>query len=331
LTGATARRRVRPIKRSAEDRRAALLAEYAEVNNDFRLLTEIRFKLLALLPLAAGGAWAIFGGGSWLGNGDSASLRAGALSAFGLVVTVFVATYNSRNDQVYLWLVNRAVSIERELGVPDGSFAQRPNPWFEVQAFGIRGLVGHSSSVSAIYGSSIALWLAGGFAAAEKIAWHGPVPTWAYGAAVGVSAMLTLGAVLEIGHQKRARRRDIQDHASEAVRLAKEHDFRTNVGRRELAELEPFIKECAALIGRDWRHSARKQEVQARAAFYGGVDDEWINRCIPETCVEAPEAYYVSLIVDLPAPVLSGFPQRREGRTAPGLSTEHTPDQRVIS
>jgi hypothetical protein len=305
------------IDTAPDNRRLALLAEYAEINNNFRMLTEIRFKLLALLPLAAGGVWAFFGSGQLLGVGDTAALRFAALSAFGLVVTIFVATYNARNDQVYLWLVNRAVNIERELGLADGSFAQRPNSWFEVKAFGLRGLVGHSSSVVAIYGSSVALWLAGFLAATERVVWSGPPPTWAYGTAIAAAVLVTVLAGAEIGRQKRARRKNIQSHASAALKLA--GDFLDRDKRMKLAEDPDFVLACSELIGRDWPRTNRRQEARARARLYGSADTEWLERLIPFGCVEPPEAYYVGLIVDLPAPMLAGLPQRREGHTAPGL------------
>ena len=48
------------------------------------------------------------------------------LSLFGLVVTLGLVTYDTRNDQLYNKLVSRASTIERNLGLPDGSFANRP-------------------------------------------------------------------------------------------------------------------------------------------------------------------------------------------------------------
>ena len=74
-------------------RRDALLKEYGEVGNNFRLLTDIRFKLLALLPIAAAAAAAL--------KGDALDTQAFGLSLFGLVATLGLATYNARNDQLY--------------------------------------------------------------------------------------------------------------------------------------------------------------------------------------------------------------------------------------
>ena len=61
-------------------RREALLKEYCEVCSHFRLLTDIRFKLFASLPIAAAAAAAIL-------SGDRATVPGLALSLFGLVVT----------------------------------------------------------------------------------------------------------------------------------------------------------------------------------------------------------------------------------------------------
>jgi hypothetical protein len=106
-------------------RRDALLAEYAEVSNNFRMLTDIRFKLLAFLPLAAGVAASV------LARGNATTLTL-AFSLFGLVVTIGLVTYNTRNDQLYDTLVARAAAIERNLGIPDGAFANRPRAWFRL-------------------------------------------------------------------------------------------------------------------------------------------------------------------------------------------------------
>ncbi len=82
------------------NRRDALLVEYGEVSSNFRMLTDIRFKLLAFLPLAAGVAAPI------LARGNATMLTL-AFSLFGLVVTIGLVTYNTRNDQLYDTLVAR--------------------------------------------------------------------------------------------------------------------------------------------------------------------------------------------------------------------------------
>jgi len=102
-----------------DDRRETLLKEYTEVGQTFRLLTDIRFKLLAFLPLAAGVAGAVVS----RTTPQPATL---AFSVFGLVVTLGLITYNARNDQLYDTLVFRAAALERKLGNPDGAFANAP-------------------------------------------------------------------------------------------------------------------------------------------------------------------------------------------------------------
>jgi hypothetical protein len=96
-------------------RRDALLKEYGEVSSNFRLLTDIRFKLVALLPVASAAAAAF--------KGDSPGFGAFVLSLFGLAATIGLVTYNTRNDQLYDELVGRAASIERGLGLADGASA----------------------------------------------------------------------------------------------------------------------------------------------------------------------------------------------------------------
>src|SRR6185312_4246402 len=128
------------------------LKEYGEVSSNFRLLTDIRFKLLAFLPIAT--AAAAF-------KGDSVGMGSFILSLFGLVVTIGLVTYNARNDQLYNVLVGRAASIERSLGLPDGAFANRPCSWLTIRIRGVIWKVDHGTGVGIIYAASIALWIFG--------------------------------------------------------------------------------------------------------------------------------------------------------------------------
>ena len=74
-----------------KDRREALLKEYSEIGSNFRTLTDIRFRLLNLLPLAALAAAAL----------NPAGTAPGRLSfaLFGLVATLSLVSYNKRNDR----------------------------------------------------------------------------------------------------------------------------------------------------------------------------------------------------------------------------------------
>jgi hypothetical protein len=142
-----------------DERREALQKEYSEVCQNFRLLTDIRFRLLAFLPIAT--AVAVV-----LTNGSAAAPPLG-LSLFGLVVTLGLVTYNMRNDQLYNELVGRAAAIERNLGLPDGGFAHRPREWLVVNLPKAKWIpwrtwaIDHGAGVGTIYVASLALWLFG--------------------------------------------------------------------------------------------------------------------------------------------------------------------------
>jgi len=122
-----------------EHRREALLKEYGEVASNFRHLADIRFKLLAFLPIDAAAGAAL--------KGETLGQATLVLSLFGLFVTVALAAYNARNDQLYDELVGRAALLERSLGIPDGNFANRPRPWLKIGEGKLSWTVGHRSAV----------------------------------------------------------------------------------------------------------------------------------------------------------------------------------------
>jgi hypothetical protein len=147
----------KPGERSQDqkDRREALLKEYSEIGSNFRALTDIRFRLIQLLPLASLAVTAVGALKPTDGNGFGSV----AFALFGLVVTLILVTYNKRNDQLYDALVDRAAAVERELGVPDGAFANRPTSWL---AYGLRSFhwsADHRSAIFAVYLATAAFWL----------------------------------------------------------------------------------------------------------------------------------------------------------------------------
>jgi hypothetical protein len=78
-----------------------------------------------------------------------------AVAAFALVVTLCIAAYNKRNDQHYDELVARAAELEREgLGLPHGSFAQRPTTWLRYGPVPVE----HRWPIGLVYAAAAALW-----------------------------------------------------------------------------------------------------------------------------------------------------------------------------
>lgn len=287
----------------------ALLAEYAEVNENFRLLTDIRFKLLAFLPLIAAGGLAAAGVGS--SQGAPPGLEAG-IFLFGLVVTGALASYNARNDQIYVRLVVRAGEIERELGLTEGSFARRPNAWLEISLGFWPWHVGHVSSVSAVYGSAMVIWLTGLVAAVAQLAWGaGEMPWWIYALAVAVAATVVPVAAIAMRRQRESREAEILAIADEAVELAPR--FRTARSKsqcRDAPDYKRFMELCADLLGREHHRDWAKSEVARRIGYYAELPSFRRRRFGFEGGDQA-DLNYVATLVDLPPGMLVPAPRRR--------------------
>jgi hypothetical protein len=296
----------------SDGRHAALIAEYAEVNSNFRLLTDIRFKLLAFLPLVVAIA-ATATGAIRTGSDPRQSATMLGVSLFGLVVTVALVTYNARNDQIYVWLVERGARIERELGLPDGSFAHRPNAWLDV-SYGLgRWHVGHSSSIAVMYLAAVTVWLAGCLIAAGELALgSAETPLGAYVTAVALALTLTVGCSLLVRGQKAARRRELDAAARDALEHVR--PMRQMTGEED-SQLDPevsFVNACVRLMGRDHSEQWRRGEVRKRIRFYAKMDvEERRIHGLTDAASDEAVANYLSLIVDLPPSLLLDHPQRR--------------------
>lgn len=303
------------IKLVEERRERALIAEYQEVNQNFRLLTDIRFKLLAFLPLLV--AVAVAAAKAVHGSGDRVGFGAGtfAFSLFGLFVTLALATYNARNDQIYVWLVDRGAGIERELGIPNGSFSHRPNSWLDV-SLGIGRLpVGHARSVTAMYVATAALWLALCLVTAGQLAWGATtMPFLAYLAAAAVALLATNIGVIAIKRQKKARQREMCQAAHDALTLTAPRRMNRDPGNIcDLPQQDEFISACLRLMARDRSEDQRREELCKRIKFYAEMPREAREQY---GISDAPkgkraDADYLALLVDLPATLLLNGPQRR--------------------
>ena len=87
-----------------------LRVDYQQTTDLLRSLTDVRFKLLALVPTLSGAAVAVLGH-----PGSAAELI--AVGLLGLTATLGVLLYELRNSQLSDYALRRAQSIEAELGL----------------------------------------------------------------------------------------------------------------------------------------------------------------------------------------------------------------------
>ena len=96
--------------RSAPDR-TDLRVDYEKTIDVFKLLADIRFKLLALVPSVVGAAIGLV-------SDRSDPQMTFALASLGLVATLGILIYELRNSHIYNWTIHRAKYLESKLDLP---------------------------------------------------------------------------------------------------------------------------------------------------------------------------------------------------------------------
>jgi hypothetical protein len=99
---------------------------YTEACSGWRVLTDVRFKLMGFLPVASGAFLLAILSSGVSGEGASRWARAG-LVVFGVLITVALWVYDQRNNELYNEFISRGRRIEHELGVKTGLFLGRPD------------------------------------------------------------------------------------------------------------------------------------------------------------------------------------------------------------
>ncbi|HLO32683.1 MAG TPA: hypothetical protein VK249_26285, partial [Anaerolineales bacterium] len=103
----------------SSQRQEILFTLYREVCSGWRILTDVRFKLLGLIPVVSGVV--LFSLLSNKADGPTSLARMG-IALFGLLITIALFVYEKRNSELYDDLISRGRKIEEELGVDTGIF-----------------------------------------------------------------------------------------------------------------------------------------------------------------------------------------------------------------
>jgi hypothetical protein len=136
------------------EREEKLKLDYTETAKYFHALADVRFKLLALVPLITGAAVGVL---------QTQKLELVIpVSIFGLLVTVGVIFYDQRNSQIYNAMQRRAKSLEALLKFDTvsgrfrygGAFLDRPER--KLRFFGF--VMWHDRGLAIVYAAVFAAW-----------------------------------------------------------------------------------------------------------------------------------------------------------------------------
>jgi hypothetical protein len=152
------------------DKHLNLELEYTQINENFRFLGEIRFKLLALVPTFGGiGVFVLAGAGLSAGAAavpSSSKLLAILLvSLFALSATLGITLYDQRNSELYNALIHRAKWLESHFdtsSAPGGLRLSRVGGQFNERPKKNRRVIlkaGHDLALALIYGPLLGAWI----------------------------------------------------------------------------------------------------------------------------------------------------------------------------
>jgi hypothetical protein len=240
---------------------------------------------LGLLPVASALAAA-------LGTRDPGGVTL-SLSLFGLVITVAVVTYHTRNDELYDTLIARAAAIERSLELPDGGYANRPRSWLDLRMGSWVWKISHGQGVSTVYTATSALWiylaLRAAFRSADLFVGRPAIHAWL---GIAVTAALLAAVLRGIKRQHDARadllRRNIR--IAVAALMAVDNDL----GR--IKNDETFILACAVAADRT------AQQIAAEISFYADLGPEALSYYVHPSSGLQRSAFLAALLTSLPPP-----------------------------
>ena len=142
-----------PVVRSTArepEHKEILLGLYGEICNSWRMLTDVRFKLLGLVPTVSAAVLISLLSRTKPDEGLSPLSRI-TISVFGLLVTVGIWIYDQRNTKLYIDLVRCGHRIEEELGIDTGQFRGRISP--------TPAWLNHRNATNLIYAVAVLGWV----------------------------------------------------------------------------------------------------------------------------------------------------------------------------
>jgi hypothetical protein len=96
-----------------------LRLDYDQTTQLLRMLTDIRFKLIAFVPTIAAASVGLFGK-------PRPAVELLAIGLLGLTATVGILVYELRNSQIYAAAAKRAADLEAQLGFQGGLYSDHP-------------------------------------------------------------------------------------------------------------------------------------------------------------------------------------------------------------